>query len=63
MPRLIANVKVFAAATVLFAVASVYNLANSTPVTPRTSVTAVAPASEVVGEAPAVASSQPTPRS
>jgi hypothetical protein len=63
MPRLIANFKVFAAATVLFAVASVYNLAQSTPVTPRTSVTVVTPASEVTADAPAVASSQPAPRS
>ena len=63
MSNLIANFKVFAAASVLFAVASFYNLAQSTPVTPRTSVTAVAPGSEVIADAPAVASSQPTPRS
>jgi hypothetical protein len=63
MPRLIANIKVFAAATVLFAVASVYNLAHTTPVTPRTSITVVTPAPEVMVDAPAVASSQPTPRS
>ena len=51
MSKVIGNFKVFAAASVLFALASFYNLSNATAVTPGTSVTVIPPASDVIADA------------
>jgi hypothetical protein len=63
MLKVVASLKVFAAAGVLFALASVYNLSNSTAAAPGMRLSVVPPASETVAEAPAVAASRPAPRS
>ena len=63
MLKALGNLKVFAAASVLFALASFYNLSNPSAATLGTHLSVVPPASDVIADAPAVASSQPTPRS
>ena len=63
MPKVIGNLKVFAAASVLFALASFYNLGNTAPAMPGTSLTVAPAASEVLADAPAVATTQSSPRS
>jgi hypothetical protein len=63
MSKALSNFKVFAAASVLFALASFYNLNNSSALTPGMHLTVIPPTSDVVVDAPTVASSKPAPRS
>jgi hypothetical protein len=63
MTKVIANVKVFAAASVLFALASFYNLSNSSAAVSGPSLSVLPPASETSADVPAVAATRGVPRS
>ena len=59
MLKVVANLKVFAAAGALFAVASFYNLSSSSAITPGTQLSVAPTGSQSAPQGPAVALNAP----